>query len=170
MNADLVARSATVQSGAGLGGTGTLETTDGTTVKIGGALFGGEWNKGGTLTIGGKVTFENGAALRVEVGASNDRIGCVKLASGSTLKLGSPVYVDVDTNPRISPVRGVAIKVLDWSEASFDAGAAPTAADFVERPERNSDLKGMHVFVRNDALYVSYVSVRYPTPSMLILR
>ena len=170
VNANLVARSATVQSGAGLGGTGTLETTDGTTVKSGGALFGGEWNKGGTLTIGGKVTFENGSALRVEVGASNDRIGCVKLASGSTLKLGSPVYVDVDTDPRISPVRGVAIKVLDWSEASFDSGSAPTAADFVERPERNSDLKGMHVFVRNDALYVSYVSVRYPTPSMLILR
>ena len=169
-NANLVARSATVQSGCGLGGTGDLSTDEGTTVKNGGALFGGEWNKGGTLTLGGKLTLESGSALRVEVGASNDRIGCVKLASGSTLKLGSPVYVDVDTDPRISPVRGVAIKVLDWSAASFDAGAAPTAADFVERPERNSDLKGMHVFVRNDALYVSYVSVRYPTPSMMILR
>ena len=170
VNSNLVARSVTVQAGSGLGGTGELSTADGTTVKSGGALFGGEWNKGGRLTIGGKVTFENGAALRVEVGASNDRIGCVKLAPGSVLKLGSPVYVDVDTDPRVSPVRGVAIKVLDWSEASFESGSAPTAADFVERPERNSDLKGMHVFVRDQALYVSYVSVRYPTPSMLIFR
>ena len=170
VNDTLAARSATVQSGAGLGGTGTLETTDGTTVKSGGALFGGEWNKGGTLTLGGKLTFENGSALRVEVGASNDRIGCVKLASGSTLKLGSPVYVDVDTDPRISPVRGVAIKVLDWSEASFASGAAPTAADFVERPESNPDIRGMYLFVRDNALYVNYISVRYPASTILILR
>ena len=170
VNSNLVARSVTVQSGAGLGGTGDLSTDEGTTVKNGGALFGGEWNKGGTLTLGGKLTLESGSALRVEVGASNDRIGCVKLASGSTLKLGSPVYVDGDTDPRISPVRGVAIKVLDWSEASFDSGSAPTRADFVARPESNPDLKGLHVFVRADALYISYVSVRYPTPSMMLFR
>ena len=170
VNDTLVARSATVQSGAGLGGTGTLETTDGTTVKSGGALFGGEWNKGGTLTIGGKVTFENGATLRAEVGASNDRIGCVKLASGSTLKLGSPVYVDVDTDPRVSPVRGTAVKILDWSEAAFDAGAAPTRADFVARPERNSDIETIYVFTRNDGLYVNYNTVRYPQPALMILR
>ena len=170
VNSNLVARSATVQSGAGLGGTGTLSTEEGTTVKSGGALFGGEWNKGGTLTLGGKLTFENGSALRVEVGASNDRIGCVKLASGSTLKLGSPVYVDVDTDPRVSPVRGTAVKILDWSEAAFDAGAAPTRADFVARPERNSDIETIYVFTRNDGLYVNYNTVRYPQPALMILR
>ena len=162
MNSNLVARSVTVQSGAGLGGTGELSTVDGMTVKSGGSLFGGEWNRGGVLTLGGKVTLEGGSALRVEVGASNDRIGCVKLAPGSTLALGDPVYVDVATDPRVSPVRGASCKVLDWSEASFDSGAAPTAADFVERPERNHDLKKISVSVRDDGLYVGYVSVRCP--------
>ena len=170
VNSNLVARSVTVQAGSGLGGTGELSTVDGTTVKSGGALFGGEWNKGGTLTLGGKVTFENGAALRAEVGETNENVGFVKLATGSVLKLGSPVYVEVDTDPRVSPVRGTAIKVLDWSEASFDSGSAPTPADFVARPEANPDLKGMHVSVRNNCLYVSYVSVRFPTPSMVIFR
>ncbi len=170
VNSNLVARSVAVQAGSGLGGTGELSTADGTTVKSGGALFGGEWNKGGRLTIGGKVTFENGAALRVEVGASNDRIGCVKLAPGSTLKLGSPVYVDVDTDPRVSPVRGMACKVLDWSEASFDSGAAPTSANFTPRLESNSDIETIYVFTRKDGLYVNYLSVRYPQPTMLILR
>ena len=162
MNSNLGARSVTVQSGAGLGGTGTLSTEDGTTVKRGGALFGGEWNRGGTLTIGGKLTMEGGSALRVEAGSSDDGRGCVKLAADSTLKLTAPVYVDVDTDPRVSPVRGVSRKILDWREASFDSGAAPTAADFVERPERNPDLKKISVSVRDDGLYVGYVSVRCP--------
>ena len=160
VNSNLVARSVTVQSGCGLGGTGTLSTEDGTTVKSGGALFGGEWNKGGTLMLGGKLTFENGSALRVEVGASNDRIGCVKLAAGSTLKLGSPVYVDVDTDPRVSPFRGAAVKILDWSEASFDAGSAPTKENFTARPESNSDIETIYIFTRDDGLYVNSPTVR----------
>ena len=86
----------------------------------------------------------------------------MKLAADSTLKLTAPVYVDVDTDPRVSPVRGVSRKILDWREASFDSGAAPTAADFVERPERNPDLKKISVSVRDDGLYVGYVSVRCP--------
>ena len=162
VNSNLVARSVTVQSGAGLGGTGELSTVDGTTVKSGGSLFGGEWNKGGVLTLGGKVTLEGGSALRVEVGASNDRIGCVKLAPGSTLALGDPVYVDVATDPRVSPVRGASCKVLDWSEATFESGSAPTRNDFVARPESNPDLKKLSVSVRDDGLYVGYVSVRCP--------
>ena len=167
VNSNLVARSATVQSGSGLGGAGSLSTEDGTTVKSGGTLFGGEWNKGGTLSLGGKVTFENGSALRAEVGSSNDRIGMVKLAAGSTLTLGSTVYVDVDTDPRISPVRGSGIKILDWSEAS---GAAPASANFVARPERNPDLKRMRVSVRDDGLYVNYLSVRYPPATILVVQ
>ncbi len=170
VNSNLVARSVTVQAGSGLGGTAELSTADGTTVKSGGALFGGEWNKGGVLTIGGKVTFENGAALRVEVGASNDRIGCVKLAAGSTLKLGSPVYVDVDTDPRVSPFRGAAVKILDWSEASFDAGSAPTKENFTARPESNSDIETIYIFTRDDGLYVNYLTVRYPQPTLMLLR
>lgn len=170
VNADLVARSATVQSGAGFGGTGTLSTEDGTTVKSGGSLFGGEWNKGGVLTLGGKVTLEGGSALRAEVGASSDRIGCAKLAAGSTLKLTAPVYVDVDTDPRVSPVRGASCKILDWSEASFDSGSAPTREDFVARPESNSDIRSIYVVVRDDGLYVNYVSVRYPPSTLMLLR
>jgi hypothetical protein len=170
VNSNLVARSATVQTGSGLGGTGSLSTTDGTTVKNGGALFGGEWDKGGFLTLGGKVTFENGSALRTEVAASNDRVGYVKLAPGSVLKLGSPVYVDVATDPRVTPVRGMAIKVLDWSEATFDSGRAPTAADFTARPESNSDIRKQYLFVRDDCLYVTYVSVRTPPATLLMLR
>ena len=162
VNSNLVARSVTVQSGAGLGGTGELSTVDGTTVKSGGSLFGGEWNKGGTLTLNGKVTLESGSALRVEAGASDDCRGCVKLAAGSTLKLTAPVYVDVDTDPRVSPVRGASCKVLDWSEASFESGAAPTREDFVARPESNPDLKKISFSVRDDGLYVGYVSVRCP--------
>ena len=170
VNSNLVARSATVQTGSGLGGTGHLETADGTTVKNGGALFGGEWNKGGFLTLGGKVTFENGSALRAEVAASNDRVGYVKLAPGSVLKLGTPVYVDVATDPRVTPVRGTAIKVLDWSEATFDSGRAPTRADFTARPESNSDIRNLYLFVRDDCLYVTYVSVRTPPATLLMLR
>ena len=170
VNSNLVAQAATVQSGAGLGGTGSIETADGTTVQSGGTLFGGEWNKGGALTLGGKVTLASGSALRAEVGASNDRIGCVKLAAGSTLKLTAPVYVDVDTDPRVSPVRGAAVKILDWSEASFDSGSAPTREDFVARPENNADLRTIYLFVRDDGLYVNYISVRSPQPTLLILR
>ena len=170
VNSNLVARSVTVQTGSGLGGTGTLGTESGTTVKSGGALFGGEWNKGGTLTLGGKVTLESGSAIRAEVGAWNDRIGMAKLAAGSTLKLTAPVYVDVDTDPRISPVRGMSRKILDWSEASFDSGAAPTRADFTARPESNSDIDTIYVFTRDDGLYINYITVRYPPSTMLILR
>ena len=162
VNSNLVARSVTVQAGSGLGGTGNLSTADGTTVKSGGSLFGGEWNKGGTLTIGGKVTFESDSALRVEAGSSEEGRGCVKLAAGSTLKLTAPVYVDVDTDPRVSPVRGASCKVLDWSEATFESGAAPTREDFVARPESNPDLKKISFSVRDDGLYVGYVSVRCP--------
>ncbi len=170
VNSNLVARSAAVQTGSGLGGVGSLETVDGTTVNNGGALFGGEWDKGGFLTLGGKLTFANGSALRAEVSSSNDRVGFVKLAPGSVLKLGSPVYVDVATDPRVTPVRGTAIKVLDWSEATFDAGRAPTAADFTARPESNSDIRKLYLFVRDDCLYVSYVSVRYPPATLMMLR
>ncbi|MBQ6102946.1 MAG: hypothetical protein IJL06_04670 [Kiritimatiellae bacterium] len=170
VNSNLVARSVTVQSGSGIGGTATLSTEDGTTVKSDGTLFGGEWNKGGTLTLGGKVVLEGGSAIRAEVGASNDRIGMVKLASGSTLKLTAPVYVDVDTDPRVSPVRGAAVKILDWSEATFDSGSAPTRADFVGRPESNSDLETVYVFTRDDGLYVNYVSVRYPPSTIMMIR
>ena len=108
--------------------------------------------------------------IRAEVGASNDNVGCVKLAAGAVLKLGSPVYVEVDTDPRISPVRGTAIKILDWSEASFDSGARPKTSDFTVRPESNSDLKRMYVNAREDGLYVSYVTVRYPKATITILR
>ena len=170
VNSNLVAQAVTVQSGAGLGGVGSLSTADGTTVKSGGALFGGEWNKGGVLTLEGKVTLEGGSALRAEVGASNDRIGFVKLAAGSTLKLTAPVYVDVDTDPRVSPVRGMARKILDWSEASFDSGSAPTREDFVARPESNSDIETIYVFTRADGLYVNYITVRYPPSTIMILR
>ena len=170
VNSNLVARSVTVQSGAGLGGTGSLGTEDGTTVKSGGSLFGGEWDKGGVLTLGGKVTLEAGSALRAEVGASNDRIGMARLSAGSTLKLTAPVYVDVDTGPRVSPIRGAAVKILDWNEASFDSGSAPTREDFVARPEINSDIRSMFVFTRDDGLYVNYISVRYPQPTVMLLR
>jgi len=104
------------------------------------------------------------------VGVANDRIGCVKLAAGSTLKLTAPVYVDVDTDPRVSPVRGAAVKILDWSEASFDSGSAPTREDFVARPENNADLRTIYLFVRDDGLYVNYISVRYPPSTIMILR
>ena len=170
VNSNLVARSVTVQSGCGLGGTGSLSTEDGTTVKSGGALFGGEWDKGGTLTLGGKLTMEGDSTLRVEVGASNDRIGCVKLAAGSVLKLGSTVYVDVDTDPRVSPVRSASRKILDWSEASFDSGSAPTRENFVVRPELNHDLKKINVFVRGDGLYVGYATVRCPVQTIITIR
>jgi hypothetical protein len=164
VNSNLVAQAVTVQEDSGLGGTGSIGTTgtEGTTVKSGGSLFGGEWNKGGVLTLNGKVTLDSSSALRAEVGASNDSVGCVKLASGSTLKLTSPIYVDVDTDPRVSPNRGASRKILDWSEASFASGAAPTRADFEVRLERNPDLARVKVSVRGDGLYVGYVSVRYP--------
>ena len=170
VNSNLVARAVTVQSDSGLGGIGSIGTadTDSTTVKSGGTLFGGEWNKGGTLTLNGNVTLEGGSAIRVEVGASNDTIGLVKLAPGSTFNLTAPIYVDVDTDPRVSPDRGASRKVLDWSEASLDS--VPTRADFVERPERNSDLRRIRISIREDGLYVGYITVRSPFATIMTLR
>ena len=170
VNSNLVARSVTVQAGAGLGGTGELSTEDGTTVNSGGSLFGGEWNKGGVLTLGGKITLKGGAAIRVEVGASNDNIGCIKLAAGSTLDLTAPVYVDVDTDPRVSPDRGVSRKILDWSEVFPDPAAAPSRANFVARPERNPDLRRISISIRDDGLYVGYISVRSSSATIMTLR
>lgn len=122
------------------------------------------------MTIGGKLTFDGGSALRVEAGASDDGRGCVKLAAGSTLKLTAPIYVDVDTDPRVSPVRGASCKVLDWSEASFDSGSAPTRENFVVRPELNPDLKRISVSVQDDGLYVGYATVRCPAQMIIIVR
>ena len=172
VNSNLVARSVTVQAGSGLGGTGELSTTgtDGTTVNSGGSLFGGEWNKGGVLTLNGKITLKGGAAIRVEVGASNDNIGCIKLAAGSTLDLTAPVYVDVDTDPRVSPDRGVSRKILDWSEVFPDPASAPSRANFVARPERNPDLRRISVSIRDDGLYVGYISVRSSSATIMTLR
>ena len=78
--------------------------------------------------------------------------------------------MDVDTDPRVSPIRGAAVKILDWNEASFDSGSAPTREDFVARPEINSDIRSMFVFTRDDGLYVNYISVRYPQPTVMLLR
>ena len=78
--------------------------------------------------------------------------------------------MDVDTDPRVSPIRGAPRKILDWSEASFDSGSAPTRADFVARPESNSDIRSIYLFVRDDALWVNYLSVRYPPSTIMILR
>ena len=71
--------------------------------------------------------------MRYAIGATTN--AWLSLAPGSTHKLTAPVYVDVDTDPRVSPFRGAAVKILDWSEASFDAGSAPTKANFTARPE-----------------------------------
>lgn len=170
VNSNLVAQAASVQSGAGLGGIGSLSTADGTTVKGGGSLFGGEWNKGGVLTLNGKVTLEAGSALRAEIGASTDGVGCVNLAAGATLKLTSPVYVDVDTDPEVSPASGGSRKIFDWSDATFSSGSAPTREDFVVRPEKNPDLRRISISVRDDGLYVGYVSVRQPAATIMTLR
>ena len=170
VNSNLGARSVTVQSGSGLGGTGDISTEEGTTIKSGAALFGGEWNKGGTLTIGGKLTFEANAAIRAEVASSNDLIGCVKLAPESVLKLSGPVYVDVDTDPSISPIRGSEIKLLDWSEATFDSGAAPTVDNFVPRAESNPDIHNIYLSTKEDGLYMGYVTGRAPTGLNIIIR
>ena len=78
--------------------------------------------------------------------------------------------MDVDTDPRVSPVRGAARKILDWSEANFDAGSAPSRDNFVARPESNSDIDHIYVFTRADGLYVNYLTVRYPKPAIMILR
>ena len=168
INSNLVAQAVTVQSGAGLGGIGAISTAGGMAVKSGGALFGGEWNRGGVLALSGNVTLESGSVLRVEVGASNDTIGLVKLAPGSTFNLTAPIYVDVDTDPRVSPDRGASRKVLDWSEASVTS--VPTRADFVERPERNSDLRRIRISIREDGLYVGYITVRSPSATIMTLR
>ena len=170
VNSNLVARSLTVQSGSGLGGTGALSTESGTTIKNGGALFGGEWNKGGVLSVSGKLTLDSNSALRAEVGSSNDYIGCVKLEYGSELKLTAPIYVDVDTDPSISPVRGFSKKILDWSEATFSSGSAPTTEMFVPRVENNPDLKKIYVTAKPDGLYVGYVTGRIPDVTIILLK
>jgi hypothetical protein len=170
VNSNLVARSITVQSGSGLGGTGNISSDDGINVSSGAAIFGGEWNKGGTLTIGGKLKFEANSAIRAEVASSNDLIGCIKLAPESVLKLSGPVYVDVDTDPSISPIRGSEIKLLDWSEATFDSGAAPTVDNFVPRAENNPDIHNIYLSTKEDGLYMGYVTGRVPTGLIISIR
>ena len=170
VNSPLVAQEVTVQSGSGLGGTGNMATAGGTTIKSGAALFGGEWNKGGTLTIGGKLTFEANSAIRAEVCSSNDRVGYIKLAPESVLKLSGPVYVDVDTDTSISPVRGTGIKILDWSEATFDSGIAPTVENFVPRVESNSDISKIYLSTKEDGLYMGYVTGRVPDGVFIFIK
>jgi hypothetical protein len=170
VNSSLVSLANTVNSGSGLGGTGNISTEEGTIIKSGAALFGGEWNKGGTLTIGGKLTFEANSAIRAEVASSNDLIGCIKLAPESVLKLSGPVYVDVDTDPSISPIRGSEIKLLDWSEATFDSGAAPTVDNFVPRAESNPDIHNIYLSTKEDGLYMGYVTGRVPTGLIISIR
>jgi hypothetical protein len=170
VNSPLVAQEVTVQSGSGLGGTGDMATAGGTTIKSGGALFGGEWNKGGTLLLDGNVTLESGSALRVEVGESMGRVGCVELSQDSVLKLTAPIYIDVDTDPRISPIRGSSQKILDWSAATFASGSAPTVDNFVVRPESNPDISQIFISVREDGLYVGYVSKRSPDVLLILLK
>ncbi len=170
VNSNLEARSVTVQSGTGLGGTGDISTEEGTTIKSGGALFGGEWNKGGTLLLDGNVTLESSSALRVEVGESMERVGCVELSQDSVLKLTAPIYIDVDTDPRISPIRGSSQKILDWSVTTFNSGAAPKLDDFVARPESNPDISQIFISVREDGLYVGYVSKRSPDVLLILVK
>lgn len=170
VNSNLGARSVTVQSGTGLGGTGDISSEEGTTIKSGGALFGGEWNKGGTLLLDGNVTLESGSALRVEVGESMERVGCVELSQDSVLKLTAPIYIDVDTDPRISPIRGSSQKILDWSATTFNFGAAPKLDDFVVRPESNPDISQIFISVREDGLYVGYVSKRSPDVLLILVK
>lgn len=170
VNSNLVARSITVQSGSGLGGTGNISSDDGINVSSGAALFGGEWNKGGALTIGGNLTLAANSAIRAEVGSSNDLIGCIKLAPESVLKLSGSVYVDVDTDPSISPVRGTGIKILDWSEATFDSGAAQTVENFVPRVESNSDISKIYLSTKEDGLYMGYVTGRVPDGVFIFIK
>ena len=86
------------------------------------------------------------------------------------LKLSGPVYVDVDTDPSISPIRGSEIKLLDWSEATFDSGAAPTVDNFVPRAESNPDIHNIYLSTKEDGLYMGYVTGRVPTGLIITIR
>ena len=49
-------------------------------------------------------------------------------------------------------------------------GRGQTRADFTARPESNSDIETIYVFTRPDGLYVNYITVRYPSSTIMILR
>ena len=86
------------------------------------------------------------------------------------LKLTAPIYVDVDTDPKISPVRGADIKIVDWSEATFDSGSAPTSDNFVARAESNPDVTDVYVTAKEDGLYIGYTTDRVPSGMIIFVR
>ena len=72
---------------------------------------------------------------------------------------------DVSFVPAVSGDMGAALHLY-----RFDSGRAPTPEDFTARPESNSDIRKLYLFVRDDCLYVTYLSVRTPPATLLMLR
>ena len=161
VNSTLVGASASVNSGCGLGGTGTLTTTNGaTTIDTGAAIFGGEWGKGGCLSVKGNVTLNNGSILRVEIPAQlKNGIGYVKLANTDntkSLSINGTIKVQVDLEDTKAWGH---VKIMDWTGAIFKSGNLPTIGNFAldreNAPYINAETS--RLFILNDTeLWLTY--------------
>ena len=82
VNGPLEARSVTVATTSGLGGTNRVGGAEGVTVQTGGTIFGGEYGRGGSLTVDSALTMQANALLRADIPADPAAgIGYVKLVT-----------------------------------------------------------------------------------------
>lgn len=177
INGPLAARTVEVNDGCGVGGTNAIVgTLDSVKVAKGGALFGGEYGKGGSLTISGSLTMDDGAVLRSEIPPSG-QAGVVSYANGTAgkkLTLSGKVYVELDIATN-SPCRAKGIKVFDWSGATVgvDAGgwtvgtSENDTATFV--PRLTGHVESMSLAIHDHALWASYKSDFVPKQFYIII-
>jgi len=62
---------------------------------------------------------------------------------------------------------GTSISGFDYADFKLTDGGD---LRFLERPERNSDLRRIRISIREDGLYVGYITVRSPFATIMTLR
>lgn len=172
VNGPLEARSVTVATTSGLGGTNRVGGAEGVTVQTGGTIFGGEYGRGGSLTVDSALTMQANALLRADIPADPAAgIGYVKLANtdpAKKLTLTAPIGVRLDVDPA-AYYRG-SVKLLDWSGAAFEGGATPQLETFVPDIPEGSNVRNMYLSVQGSALYAAYVLDTVPIGTMFFVR
>ncbi|NLE40732.1 MAG: hypothetical protein GX615_02745, partial [Lentisphaerae bacterium] len=162
----------TVATGSSLGGTNRVGGAEGVTVQTGGTICGGEYGRGGSLTVDSAFKMEANAMLKAEIPADPAAgVGYVKLTNtdpAKTLSLTAPIGVRIDADPA-GPYRG-SVKLLDWSGAVFKDGAVPQLATFVADIPAGSNVRNMYLSIQGSALYAAYVLDTVPLGSVFIVR
>jgi hypothetical protein len=172
VNGPLAARSVTVATGSCLGGTNSVGGAEGVTVQAGGTIFGGEYGRGGCLTVTSALTMEANSILKAEISTNTAAgVGYVKLANtdaNKVLSLTAPIKVQLEADPA-APCAG-SVKLLDWSGATFKDGTVPELATFTPNIPAGSNVTKLKLSVLGSALYANYKLNTAPGGMFLIIR